>query len=107
MSDAIVQLLRTFYDAGLVPCADAPPLRITFDPDAGEVRLRPAASSTYDVIFQEGSFVEMVERSGMRPSETLIRVWLGTIYFDPQVYPWAKQIALSAITSNEDSGAAR
>jgi len=79
----------------------------TFDGDAGHVRLGGDDGSVYDVVFPEGSFVEMIERTGMRPTETLVRVWLGTVYFDPHVYPWAHRAGLSEIASHGESGASR
>jgi hypothetical protein len=110
MHDEIVRLLTAFYSAGRVPCADAAPLHITFDPAAHEVRLSGNGDSAYDVVFAEASFVEMVERSGMKPTETLIRVWLGTVYFDAHVYPWARSetVALAPVhrrTSGEAGSA--
>lgn len=102
MSDGIRPLLRTFYYAGHVPCAGALPLHIAFEPDASEVRLRGEGGAAYDVVFPEASFVEMIQRSGLKPTETLIRVWLGTIYFDPQAYPWVLRLAPSKTTAQEN-----
>jgi hypothetical protein len=90
MCEEILQLLRAFYDEGRVPCADAWPLRITFEPDGGQVRLWSETPSAHNVVFPQAKFVEMVRQSRMPPSSTLIRVWLGTVYFDTHVYNWAR-----------------
>jgi hypothetical protein len=86
----IVRLLRTFYQAGRVPCADPTPLHIAFEADTDQVRLWSETSSAQNVLFPEEKFVEMVCRSGMPPTATLIRVWLATVYFDWHVYKWAR-----------------
>jgi hypothetical protein len=88
--DEIVQLLQKFYDAGCVHCADTLPLRIAFEPEAEQVRLWDETSGAYDVVFPQAKFVEMVRHSRMPPSATLIRIWLGTVYFDTHVYKWAR-----------------
>ncbi|HJR65524.1 MAG TPA: hypothetical protein VJ802_03785 [Gemmatimonadaceae bacterium] len=90
MSNQILQLLTTFYDAGRVPCAGASPLHIAFDPHADQVRLWADGVAAHNVVFPETKFVEMVRRSGIPPTASLVRVWLGTVYFDPHVYPWVR-----------------
>jgi hypothetical protein len=107
MNDEIAQLLARFYNDGRVPCAGGVPLHIAFDPNAVQVRLRGEGPSAYYVVFPEAKFVEMIERSGVPPTETLIRVWLSTLYFDTHVYAWAHRIALSEPTLQEHSRAAR
>jgi hypothetical protein len=102
VSEAIRRLLMTFCDAGAVPCAGKPPLHIAFDPAARHVRLRGDGGDPYEVVFPEARFVEMIERSGLRPTETLIRVWLATIYFETRIYPWAQRRAASTTAPRDD-----
>lgn len=103
--EEIVHLLTTFYHDGRVPCADALPLHIALDSGAAQVRLR--GERPYAVVFPEANFVQMIERSGVPPTETLIRVWLSTVYFDPHIYSWAHRIAVSETTAHQDAAAAR
>jgi len=101
VGDGILPLLRTFYGAGCVQCAGASPLQIAFDESESQIRLRGEGREADEVVFPEAGFVEMVERSGLKPTETLIRVWLGTIYFDSQAYPWAQRMVRAKTTSPE------
>lgn len=107
VNDEIARLLTTFYNEGQVPCAGVPS-HIALDPAALHVRLTGEGATAYSVVFPEAEFVEMIRRSGMPPTETLIRIWLSTVYFNPHVYAWAHRIAPSATTgSQQDSSVAR
>lgn len=64
--------------------------RIGFDQRTDEVRLKGLESRSYQVSFGQTNFVEMVRRSGVPATRTLIRMWLCAIYFDPHPYRWAR-----------------
>jgi hypothetical protein len=85
----VMGALTALYRAGRFPCSDTT-VHITVDPGTGDVRMHAEDDDERIVVFPERAFVDLVKHSGMPATETLLRIWLCTIYFDPQSYSWAR-----------------
>jgi hypothetical protein len=85
----VIGALTALYRAGRFPCGDTT-VQIGVDRSTGDVRMRADDDGARTVAFPEAAFVELVKHSGMPATETLLRIWLCTIYFDPASYTWAQ-----------------
>lgn len=86
-----VRSLGAIYRTGRLPCT-AMTVHIGVDPRTDVVRMHTDGETGYTVVFPEAALLEMVKHSQMPATETLLRMWLCTIYFDPQSYSWARKL---------------
>jgi hypothetical protein len=85
----VIGALTALYRAGRFPCSDTT-VHISADRGTGDVRMHADEEGASTVCFPEAAFVELVKHSGIPATETLLRIWLCTIYFDPRSYTWAR-----------------